>query len=283
MSIYLGATYPAQYTAPSWVTEATLTVTDPTGTVTTPEVTDTDGTWSAPVPTTAAGNYLLVWTGTGDGQTDIQQDQFSCISPAIDLVPFQDAKTFLNISATDTSKDDKIRDWLRSATAIVEMICGPLTSTSRTDVFDGGNEELVLPFRWVMEITDMHETRGTTNYELTEQPLGTQNTTAFGYTWDRNTNHIVRRSSGSTPTNFPDGKDVVSVTYTLGMQVIPQDIQEAVKLYIKHRYTQSESNSTKPFAATQDDEQGAVMVGNFLVPYAVTEALEPYKRRPGIF
>lgn len=282
MSTLLGGAYLAQYTVPGALagTTVTLTVTAPDATVSTPAVIK-DNPCTATVPCTQVGTYLLVWSTTGT-VVDVQQDQVTVERASLDLVSLSDLRDELNIAPADRTKDAKLRRWLKAATAVVEKVCGPILPASRTDVYDGGNSYIVLPFRWVQSIQDMHETWGATNFPLTEQPLG-QPGTPYGYTWDRTINRIVRRAYGGSPAFFPHGTDVVSITYTVGMTTIPDDIQLAAAALVKHFYRKNEQPFRSAYAAQASDDAGMTMVGNYLVPHEVMELLDPWRMPPGIF
>ena len=282
MSILLGGVYLAQYTVPGVLagTTVTLTVTAPDGTTTTPAVA-LDIPCTAKVPASLVGSYLLVWSAAGT-VVDVQQDQFTVEKPSLDLVSLSDLRDELNIAPVDRTKDVKLRRWLKAATAVVEKICGPILPAPRTEYHDGGGSFLVLPFRWVQSIQDVHETWGATNFTLTEQPLG-QASTPYGYTWDKTINRIVRRTYGGGLAFFPPGIDVVSITYTVGMATIPDDIQLATTALVKHFYRKNELPNRAAFSAQPADDTGMTMVGNYYVPNEVIELIEPWRATPGIF
>jgi uncharacterized phiE125 gp8 family phage protein len=73
---------------------------------------------------------------------------------------------------------------------------------------------------------------------------------------------IVRNSSSSWPTPM-DGINMVSVTYTAGMGVVPEDLKHAILLLVGHWHLNRE----------------AVNVGNTVteVPLAVDALLQPYR------
>src|SRR5205085_1715917 len=137
---------------------AVLTVTAPDGiTITTPTVTTTPAvtptSFTATVPATQVGAYLLVWTVTGGTTTDIGKDQFSVVAPSLDLLSLTDLKDQINVAATDVSGNEKLRRYLISATDVVENITGPLRGQTRTEYFDGNRSTVVLLPRWVSAIT----------------------------------------------------------------------------------------------------------------------------------
>jgi hypothetical protein len=282
MSVLLGDVYAASYTVPGFVTGTTitLTVTAPDGTISTPTV-STGATSSAAVPASQVGSYLLVWSASG-AVTDVYQDQFSVIAPALDLVSLNDVRDQLNITPTDRSMDAKLIRFIKAATSVIENITGPILPASRTDVFDGETTYVSLPFRWVKSIQLVTETRGITNYTLTEQPLG-HSTDAYAYTWDKTVNKIVRRAYGGAVAIFPPGTNVVSVTYTLGMTTIPDDIQMAAAELIRHWWQFGQQPFRGAFSAQPVDDGGLATVVGYAVPNRVLELLNPWRRHPAVF
>lgn len=284
MSVLTGDVYVASYSAPggSPLAGATVavTVTRPDGSTATPAATVSGSTATAAIPAPQVGDYLLVWSVSGT-VTDIEVDQFTAIAPRLQLLNLADLRDELNLTTADAGLDVKLRRWLAAAAHVVENICGPVLQATRTDVFDGETTSVTLPFRWVRAITSITETRGTTNYPLTEQPLGAS-VDAFGYTWDRTINKIVRRGYGGGVVLFPPGEQVVTVSYLLGMVAIPLDIQKATAKLIGHWYQQDEAPGQ--MTVGYPGEGGEVSkVGGYLVPNAVMELLTPWARRPGIF
>lgn len=281
MSIILGSAYTATYTAvaPLSGSTATLMVVAPDQSTATPAVVVSGATATAVVPAVLVGSYLLVWSVVGT-ITDAQQDQFSVVAASLDLVDLADIRDELNISPSDTTRNAKLRRWAKSATTVVEKITGPILPRTRVDLFDGGLSFVVLPYRWVQSITSVVETRGVTNYTLTNQPLGAS-VNAFGYTWNPNTNKIIRRAMGAESI-FPLGPSIVAVTYTLGMAAIPDDIQQGAAELIKHWYRKSEVPFRGAFSAAPQEESG-LMVGNYFIPNGVMELLEPWRAFPGFF
>lgn len=280
MSVIQGTGYAASVTPSLGMAgyTAVLTVTAPDTTVTTPTVT-TGVTFTATVPSTQAGNYMLVWTLTGS-VNEVIQDQFTCEAASLSLVSLSRVKDDLNI-INDTSKDNKLRQWIREATRVIETITGPILPISRIYVVSGGNAFLVLPDRWVISVTSMTENLAGTNYTLTEQPLGAS-TNSYGYTWDRSINKIVRRDGSGQSYFFPDGDDNVTVVYLAGMAGIPNDVQRAASLLVQYWYEQHEQpyrNTTYPGGEVTQ----TAAVGSYQVPYGIIEVLEPYRRTVGIF
>lgn len=280
MSVLQGSVYVAELVADSDLSTATVTctVTAPNGTITTPTVTVTGTVATAPVPATLPGVYLIVWVSSG-AVVGATQDQFTCVAARADLISLPDLKDELNIRATDTTLDPKLRRWLRAATSVVENITGPILPYPQTDYFDGGTTTVVLMARWVSTVNSVAENWAGTDYLLTEQPVGAS-VNGFGYTWDRDTNTIIRRTSGGIPVPFQGGLRTVAVSYTGGLLTVPEDLQIAAAELIKHWYRKSQPFRSGPFGA--DTGEGE-FVGNYLVPNSVLELVTPWRRPPGIF
>jgi hypothetical protein len=281
VSLILGSAYTAFYIADLSLASSTVTLTvfAPDFSSSTAAVTVSGSTATAVIPAALVGSYLLVWSVTG-AQVDARQDQFTVVAASLDLVDLADIRDELNISPSDTTRNAKLRRWAKSATMVVEKITGPILPRTRVDLFDGGLSFVVLPYRWVQSITSVVETRGVTNYTLTNQPLGAS-VNAFGYTWNPNTNKIIRRAMGAESI-FPLGPSIVAVTYTLGMASIPDDIQQGAAELIKHWYRKSEVPFRGAFSAAPQEEAG-LMVGNYFIPNGVMELLEPWRAFPGFF
>ena len=257
MSTWQGDIYSASYVAPQTAT-VVLTVTAPDGTTSTPGVvTAAAPTYTATVPGTQLGTYLLVWSASG-AVVDVFVDQFTVVAPSLSLISFSELKDQLNIASSDTTGDAKLRRFMQSASDVVQNITGPMLGQSRTEYFDGNRKSVVLEPRWVQSITSVTETLATTTFTLTEQPLGGGVATQYGYTWDRNTHEITRRSSGVTSW-FPSGDGNVAVTYKQGISPLPQDITDAAGELIRHWWQNGQQPRSFSFTNPgQDDDTGTV-------------------------
>lgn len=276
MSVLQGTGYAATVTstASPAATAGTLTVTAPDGTPTTPTVVTTGApTFTATVPATQVGSYLLVWTLTGTGPTQVIQDQFTAEAPLLTLSNLGQVKTDLN-KVNDTSKDAKIRQWLREATTVVENICGPIIPRTETYITDGGGVMVSIPRRWVVSITSVTENWAGTNFPLTEQPLGSSSS-PYGYTWDRETNTLVRRGSNGDTAIFADGVSNITVVYRAGIASIPDAIQRAASQLVMHWYNKDAQPQGANFS--RGDDYPTTMVGAWEVPHPIMEVLQAYE------
>jgi len=282
MIVLQGTTYAAQLVAGTDLTGSTVscTVTAPDGTTATysttaQTVTITTSTATANIPATQVGTYLIVWTLSGlisGGQSD----QFTVEAPTLSLVSLAELKPTLRIQASDSSQDELLRLYMEGARSVVENITGALLPSVRTQVFPGRTSVIVLPERWVSAVTSVLESNGPTTVTLTEQTFGTA-ATGYSYLWDRSTNILTR----STTWGSSLFAALVSVTYTAGLTTIPADIRIAASELIKHWYQKMlPFRAGTPFGSAGGDD--ATVVGNYLVPNAVMELLEPWRRPPGI-
>lgn len=279
MSTWLGDIYSASYTASAAAT-VVLTVTAPDGTTSTPTVTASGFTYTATVPCPQVGMYLLTWVASG-GVVDVFVDQITVVAPSLSLVSFSELRDQLNLYVADTSGTARLRRFMQSATDVVEALTGPMRGQPRTDYFDGGSSTIVLPGRWVQSITLIQETLGITVFTLTEQPLTSGSFTQYGYTWDRITHKITRRSNGLTG-YFPQGDSNVAVTYKQGISPLPQVISDATAELIRIWWQDGQQPRAVSFTNPgADDEVGTTVLG-YWVPRRVVQMLAPYSLGPGL-
>lgn len=287
MAILQGDEYPAELVSKTALdgSTVTLTVTTPDGTTgaPTPVSNPTGLTATIAVPATLLGTYLLVWRITG-AVVGVVQDQFTVEAPAPDLMSLPDLRDELNLADPYDIEDAELRRMLRAARGVVENITGAVIPTPKTIAVDGGYPYIVLPDQWVSSITSVTEWSGTTSYALTNQPYGAT-VDGYGYTWDRNTAIVTRRGFGGTPRLFAPGYGNVSIAYVAGMASIPADIQQATARLIEHWWRKQHSaarSGSSFFGGGSGDDAGTSMVGNYEIPNAAMELLEPWRRSPGI-
>lgn len=282
MSVLQNDAYAASYAIPGGdVTGSTvtLTVTAPDGTTSTPAVTP-GATSTASVVASQLGSYLLVWESTGN-VVDVYQDQFTVVAPALWLLSLSDLREQLNLTA-DASYTSRLVRFLASSKDVIEFITGPIIAQTRVEMFDGGSTAIVLPYRWVKSITSITETVGPITYTLTEQPLTSSPVDAWGYTWDRITHKIVRRSSG-IDVPFMSGQQNIIVTYVLGMAVVPQVLQDACGELIRHWWSHGQVSYTSPFMPGDDGEVPVTNIMGYAIPNRVIEMCQPYARLASVF
>lgn len=235
-------------------TAATLLVTAPDSTTSTPATTGSGGgaTWTATVPYTQAGWWLLKWTVTGTGAgIEYQQVNVTGVpaTPAQPLVAsLEDFKLWLRITATHTADDAKLLDVLASATEWVEWrIGGPLAVASYTNRLKCNGWLIVPQKRPLVSVTSI------------TPDLGTALSSAW-YTVDTTTN-TVRLYWGIRPC-------WLTIVYTAGLSAIPRRIKNAGLELARHLWlTQNGS-----VGRGRSDDDIPVPMG-FAVPRRVEEML----------
>lgn len=239
---------------------ASLTVTRPDGT---PE------TVTVPAPS-VAGQYRVTYIPAVEGMyswrsvttvpNTAYEDVFtvrSAVSPAI--LSLADAKSQLNI--TSTTFDDQLRDFIESATEIIENYVGPVvrrTHTARVSGYYGPNGYLThipLPHTQVLAITG-----------LTVVSDGSSPITLSDLTVDAPSGVMSYKSGASFPYREMD------VTYTVGRTTVKANWITAAKIIVQHMWQTRLGN----LPGGQGDDRGYVVTGSgYLVPYQAVGLLQP--------
>ncbi|MEU8906509.1 hypothetical protein [Streptomyces mirabilis] len=261
-----------------------LTVTDPTGTGTTPAVTPAGGgQYVAAVPSVAvAGTWRYRWTATGTGVGYASEGQFQVRPLGIEqVVDLASVKAHLNLPATDTSQDAELQGFILAAGDLARDVVGPLLPEQHTEWHDGGSPTITLDWLPVASVQSVTEYVSASTWVLTEQPLGSS-TDAYGYTVDLDKGQIVRRATGGA-VRFPHGIKNVKVVYTAGRGgAIPWTVRLGALELIRHLFQLTQQGGRPRFGgAALDGESGGVPTG-FALPQRVLELWQPFKRPPGI-
>ena len=237
-------------------TTVTLTITLPDGTSATPSVTN---------PPSVTGQYRVTYIPTVEGRyswravttvpNTAYQDVFvvrGSVSPA--LLSLADAKTHLNIPASNTAHDDDLREYLEAATEIVESYVGPVVTRSHTARVRGYRCDIPLPHTQVAAVTAITDVRtGTTPITLSDLAINT----AAG---------IIAYKNGAS---FPYGD--MDVTYTVGRTSVKANWTLAAKIIVKHNWETQLGN----LPSVQGDGAGYVVTGSgYLVPYRAVSLLQ---------
>ncbi|MFF5029245.1 hypothetical protein ACFY2J_34180 [Streptomyces collinus] len=263
----------------------TLTVTSPTGVVTTPTATSAGGgQYVAAVPAvSAAGTWLYRWTATGTGVGYVSEGQFQVRPLGIEqVVDLRSVKAHLNLPETDTSQDAELQGFILAAGDLARDVVGPLLPEQHTEWHDGGSPAITLEWLPLVSVQSVTEYVSASTWVLTEQPLGTS-TDAYGYTVDLDRGQIARRATGGAVC-FPAGTKNVKVVYTAGRAggAIPWTVRLGALELIRHLWQLTQQGGRPRFGgAALDSESGGVPTG-FALPQRVLELWQPFKRPPGI-
>ncbi|WP_329564665.1 hypothetical protein [Kitasatospora sp. NBC_01266] len=262
-----------------------VTVTDPTGTVTTPVVTGSAGAYAALVPTVAvAGVWLVRWTATGTSTAWATEDQFTVRPTGIEqLVDLAGVKAHLNIPAANTSADAELQGFILAAADLARDRVGPILPEQHTEWHDGGTQTITLDWQPVVSIQSVTEYVSASTWNLTYQPLGTS-TDAYGYTYDLDTGQITRRATGGA-VRFPGGIKNVRVVYTAGRAgVSPGALRLGALELIRHLWSMTQQGGGRPRigGGMLDADGGNLVPQGFALPSRVLELWKPEARGPGI-
>jgi hypothetical protein len=261
-----------------------LTVTDPAGTVTHPAASSAGaGQYVGVVPSVAVpGLWKFRWTATGTGVSWADEGQFQVRPMGVEqVVDLASVRAHLNITTVNAARDAELQGFILAAGELARDVVGPLLPEQHTQWFDGGRSFLVpdwVPLASVQSVTEFY---GLSQFPLTEQPLGVQDS-AFAFTVDYDTGQIVRRTFGGEPARFAAGSKNVKVVYTAAIAgAIPWSVRLGALELIRHLWSLTQQGGLQRVGAPSDAESGRVPTG-FALPQRVRELWQPYKRPPGI-
>ena len=194
-----------------------------------------------------------------------------------DVVTLDQVKQFLNIN--NTSSDGELPFYIGAAEAQWAGRGLPLgTPAAPVDEwYDGGSDTIVVRSRPIDSVQLVAETWGSFTYVLTETEAGTSGY-AWAYTVDLVTGTIIRRAAG-VAIPFADGERNIHIQYTPGYADVPNDIQLAILLLIKHSWETQRGIGKRPGLGGNDDPSSKGDA--YAWPYRVQEIADAYMI-PGI-
>jgi len=193
-----------------------LTITLPDGTTANPTVVNppaTTGQYVYDYQTVQAGRHSARWVGTGTNP-GAHVEAFDVRSANVPyLVSLQDIKDQTNI--TNDVSDEELRSYLESATGVIERHLGQAV-VKRTYVEEHqiGRGALVLNWTPVVAVTSLALVDGT-------------------HSWNVNELHTTPAGVVTTP-NGVDPYGHVTVTYTAGMAIVPEEYGLAARIIVQH-------------------------------------------------
>lgn len=264
------------YDSSGTLTDATvvLTVTDPSGTTSTPTVTRTaTGTYDAGFTLAAAGTWFWVWTVSG-AVVDVDYGSLLAGNPApLTYATLPELKAYLGI--TDESRDAMLQDALLTASRKVEKVCGrrffPDTAASAR-VFQSRNAEIVF--------TDDFQSTTDLVVKIDSGDDGTFATTLDSSTYELEPfNNVVDGESGwpyykirSLNCAYPcwnRRRANVQVTARWGWVAVPDPVRQACIYLAEETWAMKGS----PFGVANSDQFGPIRmrdnpkVMSMLAPY----------------
>lgn len=241
-------------------TTVTLTVTLPDGT-TTPHTPANPpaatGKYTHPYVTLQSGLHRFRWTFAGAVPDQAYVDAFYVRSadPYM-LVSLADVKAHLNISATDTTYDEELRNAIEVASDVAESYAGVMARKTVTEIHSSsGGCAVVLRRPPVLSVTSVTE-NGT-------------DVAASGYSLSDT--GILYRVSGYSDTAWLAGRNNITITYVAGVTVIPPSVLDAVKDLVRLNFSPQLGGTYSPFDSGETSP-GETRFG-FFVPNRIIAAL----------
>jgi len=220
-----------------------LTVTDPSGDVTTPSVTTpSTGIYQGSVTLNEAGTWIYVWSTTGN-VVSVEQGQVTATDPAPPVyVPLEMFKASLRINATaaDQDRDDLLLQALTSASRQIDEHCGRrfyLDDTATARTYTPKGRTVVTPDGDLLLIDDL----GTAPTTVETGIGGTYTAVASTDYLTSPDNALVRQRpiTGLIRANstWPTGSGYrIRVTGRFGWPSIPEQVAQACLLQASRLY-----------------------------------------------
>jgi hypothetical protein len=262
-----------------------VTVTDPSGSVSTPAVASAGGgAFTAVVPSVSVpGVWLYRWTASASGVGFASEGQFTVRPVGVEqLVDLASVKAHLNIRADDVRQDDELQGFILAAADLARDHCGPFLPETHTQFFDGGVSTLSpdwLPLAKVLSCTEYY---GLSGFALTEQDLGGQSS-AFAFTVDYSTGTVSRRTMGGGAALFAAGEKNVKLVYTAGRAgSVPYSVRLGTLELIRHLWQLTQQGGRPKFGGSGYDGDVPGVPTGFALPSRVIELWAGFRRAPGI-
>jgi hypothetical protein len=254
--------------APTDATGVVCAVTLPDGTTASPAPTvdnPSTGSYTANFTTTQAGRHVVSWSSTSPQTAYVDVFDVRSVSVTPPIVSLADVKTYLRI--TSSTDDDELRDFIGTATAVIESYVGAVSRRTVVEKYNGDWNKPYLPLRThpVISVGSVVEGGNTlvaeTDYTLTDTG-------------------ILVRVAGPSPNLYPRGWvfgiDNVIVTYDAGRPIIGANLIEAAKELIRWNWRPQRGGDGPAFSGGNQDESnptGGQIVLGFYVPNSVLERL----------
>ena len=265
-NIDLGAPVKAVWAgAPAGGTYA-VAITRPDGSSFTPPAITTGPPVSVTFTPNMAGRWLVSWTSSA-GAIGAFTDVIA-VWPADPrfIIGLDDARAGLNMPA-NVSPDalEDLRLYIAAATPIIEDICGTVVTKTVTQTVDGNKWGVVL---WEKPTSIISVTEG-----------GNPGTAVPDYVVDYSAG-IIYAGRVFAPRRFQPGFAGVTITYTAGSNIVPDNIRLATRELVRH-WWQIGKQGARPANGNLPLTADAWTPSGFAVPRRVIELCTPTDRVGG--
>jgi len=231
------------------------------------------------------GQFIVTWPAGQQafpttGYLDISIEENITTAGGARIVSLGEAKEYLQIPATDRSRDARLSRFIDQLRPVIENITGPILQRLVSETYDGGSPWISLRYRPVLSVQSVTEYRGPIPYPLTQVPspdLGT----VYSYMYEP-PGRIVRRTVGGGQTSFPNGADQVFVSYTAGYAQVPPNVTNAALELLRTHFQLTQQGRPRPGGSQVDDDESTRPIMGFFVSGRVREMLAPNVRHPSI-
>ena len=238
-------------------TLVTLYVTDPDGATTSAAITATStGVYQQTYAPATVGRYIVRWAATGTNASSYT-DTFDVNDPAdLTLVSLADAKTYLNI--TSTNSDEEIRQFILEATDIAERLTGrQLRRKTFVEAYNGS--DAISPYRGLIAL----RLRKVPVISITSVVENGLTLAATDYTVSPESG-VLYRGSSMFRQGWQPGEQNITITYAAG-DLSNVTAQTLVKELTRHLWRTQRGASPMSMSGGDDYVPGSANVLTYRV------------------
>ncbi len=255
---------------PAAAAAVTLTITQPDGTLATPTIQyPSAGNYTAYFLTAQPGRHTYRWLATGTPGPGVGVgafiDSFDVEAPlAGTILSLADCHETLNIPASDTTYDTRIRAYNSAITAVVEHLCGPVVVRQVTERYlESGESEIIM-----LRKVPVYQPATQTYPIISITPVLT-----YGLIYDLSLLTVdtlvgtLRHTAGLPFWNGP-----YDITYMAGRPVVPDNIMTACRIILRHLWSMERGAGGNARGSQAADD--VTMIYGFAIPNRALELLD---------
>lgn len=211
---------------------------------------------------TEAGRHTVRWVATGTNAS-AYTDEFEVVVGNTGGVPLADVKAHLNFHGVATTNDEELRNFILTATRIVENVVGSINPVTKTEIVGryGTTDTLALLFAPVLSVTSVTSYGGAVIDVTTLRSDFTQGLLRFTPPWS----YFV------TP---------ATVVYRVGRLSVPAEVRMAILDLVRINWRPQQGGNRSAYDEATDSGPGSYELG-FFVPNGVIGSLST-ERLPGV-